>query len=221
MSFWMLNFNGFLWVAMFLGLAVPVQAQQADLLTQQLERMVGTLDVTMQPFMSGGQLNGCTLVFNALYRDYTYRNGGFLRVTGNVGLMAMGGTLGSTLKVVVLELDPKRPDLGLVPSPPSRAYIQGADYSTNLSSLVDSSESDTPGALFSVFQFSPTFQMVMEGLERNQIVVMFNSMGGSTDIRLPIELDVVDFKDDGSRVRSTKAKEEFLACNQALVNTLR
>lgn len=47
-----------------------------------------------------------------------------------------------------------------------------------------------------------------------------NSLGGSTDIRLPIELDVVDFKDDGSRIRSNKAKEEFLACGQALINSL-
>ena len=199
---------------------VPAMAQLAEQVTAHLAKMVGTLDVSAQPVMSEGKLAGCTLVYNALYRDYTYRRGGFLRVTGNVGLMSLQGSLGSTLKVVVHEMDPTRPDLGLIPSPPTRAYLQGANLETNLSSLVDSGASDTPGALFSIFQFSPTFEMVMEGLQQNQLVIAFNSKGGSTDIRLTIELDVVNFRDDGSRIRSEKAKEEFLACGQALVASL-
>lgn len=208
-------------VAAGLGFQIlPAKAQLVEQLKTNLAKMVGTLDVTVQPVMSEGKLSGCTFVFNALYRDYIYRQGGFLRVTGNIGLMSLKGSLGSTLKVVVHELNLERPDLGLIPSPPNRAYLQGADFETNLSSVVDSYSSDTPGALFSVFQFSPTFEMVMDGLQRNQIVIMFNSMGGSTDIRLPIELDVVDFKDDGSRIRSNKAKEEFLACGQALINSV-
>ena len=58
----------------------------------------------------------------------------------------------------------------------------------------------------------------MEGLEQNLLTIAFNSMGGSTDIRLPIELDVVNFEPDGSRIRSDKAKSDFLACAVVLLD---
>ncbi len=58
----------------------------------------------------------------------------------------------------------------------------------------------------------------MEGFEKNLIIIAFNSMGGSTDIRLPIELDVVNFETDGSRIRSDKTKRDFFTCAAALVD---
>jgi hypothetical protein len=196
-----------------LGLsATPAPAQSGTELADSLARMVGTLNVSSQPVMSEGQLTGCTLVFDALYRDFTYRNGGFLRVSGNVGLMTGQNNLGTALKVVVLELDPSKPDMGMNPSAPSRAYLQGSNLKTNLSSLVQSTASDTPGALFSIFELSPTVEFVLEALQENFLTIAFNSMGGNSDIRLAIELDVVDFEADGSRIRSDRTKTEFTNC---------
>ena len=112
----------------------------------------------------------------------------------------------------MLEIDGSTPKLQMTPSPPSRAYIIDRNLATNLSSLVQGSTSDTPGALFSIFQFSPTFEMVLDALTTNELTVAFNSKGGGTDMQLKLELDVVEVNASGERRRSDKAKKDFLAC---------
>lgn len=50
-------------VAVGLGFQIlPAEAHLAEQLTANLAKMVGTLDVTVQPIMSEGKLSGCTFV---------------------------------------------------------------------------------------------------------------------------------------------------------------
>lgn len=187
---------------------------------QMLAAMAGTLDIKSEPYMNAGKLSGCTLAFDAIAQDWSYRQGGYIKVSGNVGFLRGGQTVGANVKVVVLEIDPNDPTLGLRPSPPSRAYLIDKDLKTNLSTLQRASESDTPGALFSVFELSPTFQMVVDGLAANELTVAFNSKNGATDIQLKLELDVQDVTQSGERIRSDKMKSDFARCLQALADTL-
>ena len=53
-------------------------------------------------------------------------------------------------------------------------------------------------------------------MDANRITVGFNSRDGSTDIQLPIELDVVEMKDTGEQVRSVQPKIDFLKCVKTL-----
>jgi hypothetical protein len=191
-------------------------AQQSPLMDLALSRMAGTLNVASVPVWTSGNLTGCSLSFDALHQDWKYRAGAFIKVSGSVGFLESHGQIGADLKVVVLEIDPTQPSLGKVPSPPSRIFLIGSDLKTNLETHVQSFPSD-PGALFSVFQLSPTFEMVMAGIDENRLTIAFNSFDGDSDIQLPIELDVVRFAPDGTRERSGEAKRDFLGCLDALV----
>ncbi|MDX8521129.1 hypothetical protein [Mesorhizobium dulcispinae] len=196
---------------------VTSNSSQADsAVDQALAAMSGTLDVKSQPYFNKGQLSGCTLVFDAITQDWNYRQGGFLKISGNVC-----NNLGANLKVVVLEIDPNEPTLGLKPSAPSRAYLIDDNLKTNLATLRGTPPSDTPGALFSIFEVSPTLDMVLDGLRANKLTIAFNSKGGDTDIQLPLQLDVQEVTQSGERVRSNKAKSDFANCLTALGNSFR
>jgi hypothetical protein len=94
-----------------LGLCDVAEANQAA--DQALAAMAGTLNVKSEPYMNGGKLSGCTLVFDAIVQDWSYRQGGYIKVSGNVGFLQSGGSVAAALKVIVLEIDPKDPTLGL------------------------------------------------------------------------------------------------------------
>ena len=182
-----------------------------------MDRLLGTLNVRSEPYLSDGKLWGCQLIFDALHRDWTYRNGAIVKVSGSIGLMAPSAShgVGTTLKVVVLVAHPKTYELR--PEAPTRAYLLGADYQTSLSGLVSSAPSDTPGGLFSVFQAEPAIDIIMQGVEVGRLTVAFNKAGGSSDIQIPLELDVYAVDDDGKRKRSNAATDDFLKCSLALL----
>ena len=109
--------------------------------------------------------------------------------------------------------------LTMQPSAPSRAYLVGPEFQTNLSSLVQSAPSDTPGALFSVFQPTPTLDMVMDALKRQRLTVAFNRFGGGSDIQVPIELDVEGMDGSGAPTRSHQMIESFAKCLTILASS--
>ncbi|MEK1886880.1 MAG: hypothetical protein AAAB35_04710 [Phyllobacterium sp.] len=102
----------------------------SDTMEEVLTRMTGTLEVHMEPYMKSGQLKGCDLLYTAIAQDWTYRQGGFIKVTGNVGFIKANGSIGSTLKVVVFDIETSKPNVQFIPSPPSRAYLIGEKTSS-------------------------------------------------------------------------------------------
>jgi hypothetical protein len=187
-----------------------------------IDKLVGTLRVYAQPYMIEGKLSGCQYVFETIIRDWSYREGQPLKVTGSVAIMGLGGSIGTTLKVVVNEVrsaDDFR--LTLVPSPPSRAYLIDREMKTNVSSLIDARQSDTPGSLFSVFSPTPTMGMILEGMESKKITLAFNQKDGRSDLQLPIDLTVEQTDDEGKRTRSEQATIDFATCTQRLIESLR
>jgi hypothetical protein len=206
-------------VACSLVVWTPANAQSPvqDWMTQ----FVGTLSVKSNPYFTEGTLQGCTLVFTTLYQDWTYRKGALLRVDGNIGIMAFSsGQIATNLKVVVNELRfDSPPQAKFSPSAPTRAYLVGPDLQTNLSSLLHNGQSDTPGAIFAVFDVSPTFEMLVQSIDSNALTVAFNNLGGDTDIHMKVELDIADVTETGERKRSPKMKGDFLNCLESLVAT--
>lgn len=172
----------------------------------------GTVTVHAEPYLSNGKLTGCTLVFQAFVPDYAYSQGRFIVIDGNVGLMRAKGKLASILKVAVQEMVGSGENVKLVPAAPNRAYIIGPNYQTNLESLVSSHHSDTPGALLTVFQLSPTFDLLMQAFTQDRLTIAFNRGDGATDIKLQLQLDVEKVLGDGTLVKSPKAVADFADC---------
>ena len=72
----------------------PCSAKDAPEVEALLLAMQGTLTVSSQPHLTDGKLTGCTLVYDALYQDWTYRGGRFLKVAGNIGFMSANSNMG-------------------------------------------------------------------------------------------------------------------------------
>lgn len=192
-------------------------AQNSDRARQSLSAMVGTMSVDAETEMSNGSLTGCHFVFTAVAQDSIYRQGAYIGVSGNVGVRRANNNFGIDLKVVVFDIDSSKSSFVLKPSAPSRAYLVGQDFQTNLSSLISTVPSDTPGALVSLFQFHPSFGIIMNGIERGKITIAFNRDEGDTEIHLPLELDVKSISESGQRQRSDEAVRSFGRCIKTMM----
>lgn len=188
---------------------------QSDEIRGQLAAVVGTLSVQATPQMSDGALTGCLLTFEAMQQDYTYLKGNFVRVSGSVGFMGSDGVVGLVVKVVAMELDPTLPRLGGAMLEPTRAYLVASDLSTNYASLVQAHPGEN-GGIFAIYQLDPGTATILEGMVTNNITVAFSLGDGSMDIQMPIEIDVIDVLQDGTRTRSSNTTTNFTSCVELL-----
>ena len=127
--------------------------------------MLGTLDATAQSVLRDGRLNGCTIVWGALAKDFTYKQGGYIVINGSFGLMSTEGVLGATLKVVVRDYDPRTNSF--TPSPPTSAYYVSGTKTTK-NAVVGQYPSDTPGGIFVVLRPETVLPILTEGLGRSK-----------------------------------------------------
>jgi hypothetical protein len=181
------------------------------------EKMLGTLSAEAQPIFKDGRLNGCTVVFGALAKDFTYKQGGYITVNGSFGIMNAKGELGATLKVIVHDTDLRTNSF--TPSAPVSAYFISGTKTTK-SAVVGQYPSDTPGGIFVVLRPETVLPILMEGLQRSKVTIAFAREQGGTDIQLPIDTSVVETKPNGERVRSPKALLDFSACSSELIDNV-
>jgi hypothetical protein len=194
-------------VTALLGLTGPTSAQGLD-------TMLGTLHATAQPIFRDGRLTGCTVVYGALARDFTHKQGGYIAVNGNFGLMSGKGQVAVNLKVVMNDTDPRTNSF--TPSPPASAYFVSGSKTTK-SAVVSHIPSDTPGAIFVVLKPE---EVQMEGLQRSKVTIAFARQRGGMDILLPIDTSVVETKPSGQRIHSPQAATDFLQCGKELLDSM-
>jgi hypothetical protein len=179
-----------------------------------LNQMLGTISVEAKPSFAGGQLNGCTVEFGVLARDWTYKQGAYIRVGGSFGLVSAKGIVSAMLKVILHDIDPRT--LNFTPSPPTNAYfVSGTSTTKNIT--VGSYPSDVPGAIFVVFKLSPTFEIIAQGLADDKLTIAFARKEGGTDVQVTIDTSVVDTAANGQRTRSPQASLDFAKCARSLI----
>jgi hypothetical protein len=186
-------------------------------LAQGLANMLGTLNAEAQPVFANGRLDGCTVVYGALAKDFTYKQGGYIAVNGSFGLMSAKGQLAATLKVVVHDTDPRTNSF--TPSPPATAYFVSGNKTTK-DAVVSHISSDTPGAIFVVLKPEATFQILTEGLARDKVTIAFARERGGMDVQLAIDTSVAETKPNGERIHSPKAATDFLQCSTELLDSM-
>jgi hypothetical protein len=203
-------------VPILLWLSIPgSNAQNSERARQSLSALVGTMSVDAETEMSNGSLTGCHFIFTAVAQDSV--QGAYIGVSGNIGVRKANNNFGIDLKVVVFDIDSSKSSFVLKPLAPSRAYLVGQDFQNNLSSLISTVPSDTPGALVSLFQFHPSFGIIMNGIGRGKITIAFNRDEGDTEIHLPLELDVKSISESGRRQRSDEAVRSFGRCIKTMM----
>lgn len=188
--------------------ATPQGLQQ-----QILSKLVGTISVKAHPIFSEGRLSGCELEYNAITRDYAYRQGAFIRVSGSIALLSTSTNPVATLKVLLSDFEPRTMAFtSFIPA--SAYYIDG--NTTTKGAILASTPSDT-GGLFIVFRVTPTYETIARGLGEGRVTIAFARTKGGLDIVVPIETFVVNTTDDGERSRSKKMAKDFLDCGETIL----
>jgi hypothetical protein len=189
---------------------------QTNVATNQfLQSRAGTTHTTALPQFSDGKLYACIVEFGVLVQDYIYRQGAFVRVGGSFGMMSANNNIAVTLKVIVHDID--NATMQLSPSPPASAYIVSGTTTTK-AFFVAKHPSDTPGALFSVFNGAAP--ILLDGITKEKMIIAFNRREGGADMQVAIDLTVEDTADDGRKTVSTKASQEFLSCSTSLLKSM-
>jgi hypothetical protein len=190
----------------------PSVAQTAE---RSPEALVGTLKIESNPIRSSGRLVGCTLGYDALVRDWVYRKGAVSAVTGYFGVVRLGPTVGSTLKVTVSDVSDV--DGQQTINTPTSAYLMSESGAVTAGALIEQS-SDNTGALLGAFLVDETFWSVVESmLTRQRVAIMFSRTKGGLDVRVDLDLTVAKTSQLGERTNSGEMLKAYLACLRELV----
>jgi len=182
-----------------------------------LQKMVGTLSVKPAPVFAGGKLSACSLEFTAVARDYKYKQGELVYLSGSLGFQADGKSrsLGIYLKIVLNDWDPIA--LKFIPGDPNSALIVIGNR-TSKDAQILSTLSDTPGGYFSVFRSDGSLDDVLKSIEKNELTISYSRKMGSADVPISLDLTVVDTDEAGERKKNVKNTSEFLKCSLQLLN---
>lgn len=181
------------------------------------DKMLGTLSVKATPVFAEGKLNACSIEYTAFIRDYKYKQGEVVHMSGSLGFQADGNarTFTSYLKIVLNDWDPKK--LEFVPGDPGSALILNGNKTTK-DALILSTVSDTPGGYFSVFDFNKTYENLSEAVEKNELNISYSRKGGKSDVPISIDLTVSETDDEGVRKKSDSNSLEFFQCTIDLID---
>jgi hypothetical protein len=205
-------------LAILTGQSYAQNAAAIERLNRQvMDALLGTTSVEAQPSFADGRLHGCIMEFNVLTKDVIYKQGGYIRIGGSFGIANVKGQVGITLKVILLDADPRT--MNFTPSPPASAYFVSGNKTTK-NAVVLSERSDTPGGIFVVLKPEPTFSILVDGLQRDKVTIAFARERGGTDIQVAIDTSVVATAASGERTHSPKASLDFLQCGKELLESM-
>ena len=205
-------FYGFVTILFSASIDVCKAQSPNKTLEQILRDQSGTTSVQVIPQFAQGRLYACGIEFAHLMRDWIYSQGRFIRVGGSFGVMQAQGKIAVVLKVIVHDFDPRA--MEFTPSPPFNAYFVSGTK-TSAANKVDSVPSDTPGALFVIFQ-PAAMEMLVGSLVEKKVTIAFSRRRGGADVIVPIDTTVQDTDSNGTRKRTDKVALEFLDCAKLL-----
>ena len=194
--------------------------------TKSIERQliangfVGTSSVEFFEVSRAGKVEGCSLVYKAVFPDVVYRSGALQVAVGNITFNVIGKkTVGLSLKVGTRPLlDANAPF-----EPPNFAYLVTSNGST--ARVEQTSANLDDGFKLFVYSFvDPSFPKIFQGLLQDEVVkIAFNRTDNGVDQQFDVDLRVesshlVDGKIE--RIRSEKSIVQFIECLDPLMNSI-
>jgi len=186
-----------------------------------LADVTGTYSVTFQPMTTGGQLKGCSLIYNVLMLDYVYQSGSPVLAVGNITYNQTDQHAGLSLKLGLTNILAS----DRVTVPPHYAFIKTKNGTTAGAKFV-AYDSDVSGYRVFVYQLTDkSANVIGDLLDGENPTIGFNRNEKGVDATFQIDLTVEDTKETGSgklqRKRSIAAVEGFAACFSELASALR
>ena len=202
----------------WLALCASAYAQTAlEMKRDAISSMVGTLYTKTTPSFSGGKLDGCTMEYGAVIRDWYYRRGDFVIVGGGFGLLSGSGKFGAFLKVIFHDYDPQTME-PYPNAPEEAAFIFG--NATNRADVLDTFKADVPGGLVVVFTPMPTLGNIIKQVVAGQVTLAVARKRGLTAIVIPIDTAIEETLENNQKKRSQQAQLGFLNCSQQFVENM-
>lgn len=191
---------------------------QADSYTDSIRSLDGTIESTFEEQTVQGKLQNCSLGYKNIVFDHSYYKGAPFVVHGSIGVaLNARDQMLTSLKVITNKMQPTKGGLEMRPQRPYFAYLKSPYGVTNVSGFISKTNSDTPGGIFEVFNFDDSFLKILDGIiESQKVIVVFNRHKGGMDVQVPVDLSVVDAKNDGTKVRDANHLLEFVNCVQKL-----
>lgn len=194
---------------------MPAVAQSDSVLDEALTPLYGTLSTKAVKQTSEGTLQGCSVNFQLMFREWTYSQGRPFIASGSLSYhtnKAMGMVFG--LKVVLAEIRRKGSNSQHIFAPTHFAYLE-AKKGNNAKAHVQTAPSDTAneGRLYIFNAYLPESLEIMEAImDGGPVTLVFNRKKGESDIRVPIDLTVLDTNDGGERRTGFETVAEFSSC---------
>lgn len=186
-----------------------------------LADVTGTYSVTFQPMTTGGQLKGCSLIYNVMMLDYVYQNGAPVLAIGNITYNQTDQHAGLSLKLGLSNVLASSREV----TPPYHAFIKSKNGTTVGAKFV-AYDSDVRGYKVFVYQITEGSVRVLDDLlEGLNPTIGFNRNKNGVDATFQIDLMVEDTKQVGDgklqRKRSSAAIDGFVGCFSELASTFR
>ena len=177
--------------------------------------MEGTHWVQFQPQQSMGELEGCSLVFLTVVRDFKYKNGDYNALNGSIMLSG-----GKNNLVISFKVGAKDMNAGTPFERPAFAYIQTKNATTAKSAL--STFDGDPGYSFYVYNANDKepLQMLMDVMANSGVQIGYNFRVGGLDVLAPLDLFVVNSKLDSEMKVSRQTSPDILISFGQCVETV-
>ena len=182
--------------------------------TGQITDLLKTHEVKFNAITAQGELQGCSLEFNALIADASSGVPVTYFISGSVGLNYNNTRdLLIGVKLVTAELKKTPGKLEPIPRRPHFAYLRSVRGLDNSRSFITSTESPTPGGWFGVFNFDEDFLKILDELGSKPILnFVFNRRKGEIDIVVPVDLTVKSIDEMGRQTRDDEMFRRFTLC---------
>ena len=196
---------------LLLPLALQAQAQDS-----------GTYEVYFQPLSIAGKLEGCSLVFTGLVRDFFYSKGAQVIVNGSIGYRTLNRP-DSLMFAAKLGTKPLMQGGGSSDwvAPSHFHFATKSASSAGKGKLVDGE----PGyRLLVTHADRDMLRFLEEMVDAGGFVVGFNRKPGGQDVLLRIQLDVSVTEDASGntvQVRNEETVADFMTCIGQLVSAIK
>jgi len=175
--------------------------------------LVGTMEVSHHRQQVGGVLEGCSMVFRAVFLDFAYRQGRPAVIAGNFTFYVQGpGAAFLTIKAGVKDLMPADAPI----EAPANAYVQTKN-GTSASAKGKAADSDMAGFRMWVLPITEKISaLIGDVLDGKEVTLGISRKPGGLDVLIPLDLSVVETitTTEGGlkRKRSTDSLRQFTEC---------
>jgi hypothetical protein len=195
------------------GLLLATAAGATDVAAAQTMWILG------YPVTTGGNTTACAIDYNGIGKDYTYKQGNTIALTGSLQIRrdTVDGKL-RTYGAFKVSLDDFEGGTRTSARPAS-IHLVTSDGTIVKGNPALALPSGDPGGLLQVFNLDDNFLKIFVGIiEEKKLIIAFNRTQGGTDLRLPLDLTVksVDLK-TGAIERSDEMVEAFQSCSSLIL----